>query len=112
MDMAPLPSIAMPSAMPGATAQTAAQGAARSTEDPMHAKARKVAEDYESFFISMYLESMFEGVETDGLFGGGHAEKVYRSMLNQEVGKSIVQSGGIGIADSVMREIIKMQEGL
>ena len=75
-----------------------------------NAKARKVAEDYEAFFISMYLDSMFSGLETDGMFGGGNAEKVYRSMLNQEVGKSIAQSGGLGIADSVMREIIKMQE--
>ncbi|MDP6429724.1 MAG: rod-binding protein [Rhodospirillales bacterium] len=72
--------------------------------------ARKVAEDYEAFFISMYLDTMFSGVETDGLFGGGQAEGVYRSLLNQEVGKAIARNGGLGIADSVVREIIKMQE--
>jgi Rod binding domain-containing protein len=58
----------------------------------------------------MYLDTMFSGVETDGLFGGGQAEGVYRSLLNQEVGKAIARNGGLGIADSVVREIIKMQE--
>ncbi|MDA0231199.1 MAG: rod-binding protein [Proteobacteria bacterium] len=74
------------------------------------AQARKVAEDFEAFFISMFVETMFSGIETDGVFGGGHGEDVYRSLLNQEVGKSIARTGGIGIADSVVREIIKMQE--
>ncbi len=104
MDVTALQPIALPA--------NAAQAAARLPVDKGEAAARNVAEDYESFFISMFLESMFEGVETEGMFGGGHAEKVYRSLLNQEVGKSIAQQGGFGIADSVMREIIKMQEGL
>lgn len=91
-------------------ASLASNGAA-SAKALRDSKAQKVAEDYESFFITMYLESMFQGVETEGLFGGGQAEKVYRSMLNQEVGKAIANNGGLGIADSVMREIIKMQEG-
>ena len=73
-------------------------------------RAQKVAEDYEAFFIGMYLDTMSSRLETDGPFGGGHAEGVYRSLFNQEVGKAIARTGGIGIADSVMREIIKMQE--
>ena len=31
-------------------------------------------------------------------------------MMVQEYGKAIARSGGIGIADSVQREILKMQE--
>ncbi len=39
------------------------------------------------------------------------AAGVYRSMLNKEYAQSIVQSGGIGIGDQVMREMLRMQGG-
>jgi Rod binding domain-containing protein len=73
-------------------------------------KGREAAVEFEGFFIASALESMFSGIETDGLFGGGHGEQVFRSMLLQEYGKSIAERGGIGIADSVQREIIRLQE--
>jgi Rod binding domain-containing protein len=57
------------------------------------------------------LTPMFETVSTDGIMGGGQAEGMYRSMMVEEFGKSIVKNGGIGIADNVYREILKMQEG-
>jgi flagellar protein FlgJ len=71
---------------------------------------RKTAVDFEGFFIAMAMESMFSGIETDGLFGGGHGERVFRSMMLQEVGKSIAEKSSIGIADAVQREIISLQE--
>jgi Rod binding domain-containing protein len=73
-------------------------------------EARKAAVEFEGFFIASALESMFSGIETDGLFGGGHGEKVFRSMMLQEYGKSIAERNGIGIADAVQREIMKLQE--
>lgn len=73
-------------------------------------KAREAAIDYEATFISQMLEHMFETVPTDGLFGGGQGERVFRSMLNQEYGKAIANRGGVGIADNVLNEIIRIQE--
>ena len=73
-------------------------------------KAREAAVEFEGFFVAMVLENMFAGIETEGLFGGGHGEKVFRSMLLQEYGKSIAQQNGIGLADAVQREILKLQE--
>lgn len=74
------------------------------------AAARKAAEDFESIFIQQFVEQMWSGVETDGAFGGGNGEKVFRSLLNEEYAKNIASSGGIGLADNVYREIIKLQE--
>jgi Rod binding domain-containing protein len=71
---------------------------------------RSTAEDFEAFFISQMLDHMFAGIKTDGLFGGGAGEDTYRGLLNQEYGKAIARSGGIGLADTVTREILKMQE--
>lgn len=68
------------------------------------------AQNFEAFFLARMLDQMFEGVETGGLFGGGQGERVWRSMLNQEYGKVIAKQGGVGIADMVKAEILKLQE--
>ncbi len=76
--------------------------------DEAHAKA--AAQDFEAFFLTRMMESMFEGVSTNGLFGGGEAEKMYRSLLLDEYGKEMAKLGGIGVQDQVMRTILDMQE--
>jgi Rod binding domain-containing protein len=76
----------------------------------LEAKARAVAQDFESFFISAMLETMSSGLDVDPVFGGGHGEAVYRSLLNQEYARTFARSGGIGIADTVQREIMRLQE--
>jgi len=82
--------------------------AQRSGESPD--AARQAAEELESVFLNTLLESMFAGVATDGPFGGGHGESVYRSMMNEEYAKAITQNGGVGIADNIYREILTLQE--
>ncbi len=76
--------------------------------DPEKLKAS--AENFESFFLTSMMEQMFAGIETDGPFGGGEGESVFRSMLNQEYGKAIASSGGVGIADMVYRQMLALQE--
>ncbi len=73
-------------------------------------EAEQSAKEFEAFFISRMMESMFEGISTDGMFGGGQAEKIYRSLLINEYGKAMAKTGSIGVADEVMRSIIEMQE--
>ena len=71
---------------------------------------RRAAEEFEAVFLSQMLAPMFEGLETDELFGGGPGEDIYRSILVEEYGKAIARSGGVGIADAVQREILRLQE--
>jgi flagellar protein FlgJ len=71
---------------------------------------RTTAESFESFFVGQMLEYMTEGMKPDEEFGGGHAEEMWRSMMNQEYGKQIVKSGGLGIANQVMASMLKAQE--
>ena len=73
-------------------------------------KLRDTAQEFEAVFLSQMMKPMFEGIETDGPFGGGQAEQMWRSLMVDEYGKSIAKSGGIGIADAVMSEMLKMQE--
>ena len=74
------------------------------------AKANQAAQDFEGVFLSQFLGEMFDGISTDGPFGGGQGEQMFRSLMLDEYGKQIAAQGGIGIADAVTRELLKSQE--
>lgn len=82
---------------------------ASATEKMSRAKIDKTARDFEASFLSIMLGQMFEGVETAAPFGGGDSEKAFRSFLTESMGKSMAQHGGIGLADSVRKEMLKLQ---
>ena len=82
----------------------------RDPDDAARAAARTAAQEFEALFLSQVLDQMFAGIATDGRFGGGTAEGVYRDLLNQEYGKVLSRTGGFGVADAVYAEILKMQE--
>ena len=73
------------------------------------AKIREAAEQFEAQFLSVMLQPMFEGTDVEGPFGGGAGETMFRSLMTEAMGKQMVKSGGIGLADTVQREILKMQ---
>ena len=79
---------------------------APSAETP---RMRETAEKFEASFLSQMLKPMFEGIETDGPFGGGEAEGTWRSFMIDEMAKQTVRAGGIGLADTVVSEMIRMQ---
>ena len=97
--------LAVPTALltPTAAAPTAAQNAST-------ARIKKTAEDFEATFLSQMLKPMFEGLSTDGMFGGGEAEGTWRSFMIDAMAKQTVKAGGIGLASTVMTEMLKMQE--
>ena len=41
------------------------------------------------------MNYMTAGMKTDEMFGGGHGEDMWRTMLNQEYGKEIAKRGGL-----------------
>lgn len=70
----------------------------------------EVAKDFEAVFLTQMLEHMFEGIESDPLTGGGEAENVYRSLMLDQYGRSISRAGGIGVANQVKQELLRLQE--
>ena len=74
------------------------------------AKVRETAEAFEASFLAQMLKPMFEGLKTDGPFGGGQAEATWRGFMLDEMAKKTVAAGGVGMADTVMAEMLKMQE--
>ncbi len=66
--------------------------------------------DFEAMFVSEMVSCMFEGVETDPMFGGGNGEEMFKSLLINEYGKLISQGPGIGITSEVKRAMIEIQQ--
>lgn len=75
------------------------------------AKLDEAAQDFEAQFLAQMLGDIFATVGKNEVLGGGEGEEVYKSLLVDEYGKLISRSGGIGVADHVKREIIRIQEG-
>ncbi len=72
--------------------------------------AKRAADEFEAIFISQMLKGMSVGLKTDGPFGGGQSEEIYRDLMNEELGKVVTSKGGIGLSDAIYREILKNQE--
>lgn len=107
----PLPAAPLPvaSGAPGAPAR-AGSGLPLGGRPMDLEQARAAAEEYEAVFIGQMLKHMFEGVETDPMFGGGPSEDIYRSMMVEEFGRSMASAGGVGLADQIVRSLISLQE--
>jgi Rod binding domain-containing protein len=100
----------LPASFTTASAAASQRAAPRPGRDQDAGKLRAAAQEFEAVFMSQMLETMFQGIRTDGPFGGGHGESVYRSLLLQEYGKVLARRGGIGLADAVTRQMIATQE--
>ena len=72
-------------------------------------KAKSAAGEFESMFLNSMFEQMNTGVNGDGPFGGSGALKVWRSFLTNQYAQLYAKSGGVGIAQHVYDELLKMQ---
>ena len=93
----------------------AAADAAPSVADRLRAagaqgEIEKTANEFEAVFLAQMMAPMFEGLKTDGPFGGGHSEQIYRSMLIDHYAQEVATGGGIGIAAQIKAELLKVQE--
>jgi len=70
---------------------------------------RETAQKFEASFLSVMMQSMFEGVKTSEPFGGGQGEEMFKSLLTEAMAKEVSRAGGIGVASSVQREMLKLQ---
>jgi flagellar protein FlgJ len=103
--MTVLPSLSQPSASPPAIPL------ARPSVPADPAKLWKTARDFEAMALGEFLKPMFEtAANQKNAFTGGEAEKTWKPMLVDEIGKQIAASGGLGLAAPVHDAMLRMQE--
>ncbi len=70
---------------------------------------KAAAQDFEAVFIAQMIKPMFEGLETDTMFGGGKGEEVFRGLMIEEYGKAVAARDITGIQSQVMDKLIEIQ---
>ena len=74
-------------------------------------KLRTMAEEFEQIFLQNMLSTMMEGTTPEAPFNGGAGEEQWKGFLVNEYAGAIAQNGGVGLADTIYRDLIAIQEG-
>jgi Rod binding domain-containing protein len=72
--------------------------------------AKETATNFEALYMNEMMSYMFQGIETDGPFGGGNGEDIFRSLMIEQYSNKIASSGQTKIGSSLEKEMLKMQE--
>lgn len=80
--------------------------------DPAKAKAKKQADDFETMFLEQVTQQLTAAPQgSEGPLGeNGIGGDIYKSQLTQEYAKQIQKAGGIGLSDSILRDLLRVQE--
>ncbi len=73
-------------------------------------KLHKQAKELEAVLLSKMIEPMFPDGEDSDIYGGGHGSDIFRSMMIDEYGRTMVEAGGIGIAGSIEKDFLRKQQ--
>jgi len=74
-------------------------------------KLHESAKNLEALVFEKMLSSMRKAIPKGGLFDEGQAEGIYQSMMDQELGKRIAQSGGMGLSELIYAKLCKLKQG-
>ena len=61
--------------------------------------------------LNELLKPIFDTADTsNGPFGGGAAEQAFKPMMVSEIAKQIAHRGGLGLAEPVLQQMLRLQE--
>ena len=70
---------------------------------------RATAHEVESIFLSHMLKTMRQASGTSGAPLTGTGQRVYQEMMDEHLGRTLAKSGGLGLADMLVRDILRRQ---
>lgn len=72
-------------------------------------KLKKAAQEFEGIFVQQMLEAMDKTIDRENsILSGGSAEQYFRSMMNQEIAKSMTSGpsgSGFGLAETIYKQM-------
>lgn len=74
---------------------------------PSLERAQKAAVEFETAFLSQSLQSVFEPMAEEGLFGSGEESNMFISFLAENLAKTIAEGKGVGIAEQILPSLMK-----
>ncbi|GEO85231.1 hypothetical protein GCM10007920_42290 [Ciceribacter naphthalenivorans] len=70
----------------------------------------KVYRDFEAVFLQNFVKSMMPD-DSEAVYGKGNAGEIWKSMMAEQIGGTIAESGGVGIADQMYSEELARKRG-
>jgi len=70
-------------------------------------RAKHAAEQFEAVMLSQSFSQMFKGVKGPSVAGSSQTEKVWQSLMVDEMAKGVAKSGGIGLAEKIYKEMVR-----
>lgn len=61
--------------------------------------------DFEAILLNKLISTMRESIPDDGLFEKSFGEKMYQSMLDEEMASNMAHGKGIGIGELLYRQL-------
>jgi Rod binding domain-containing protein len=74
----------------------------KTANKPKNQKVHKLAKELQDVLASKLLDSMYDGLDNNSVIGVSNAEKMFRSMLNDERAKYI----DLKLVDSIEQKIL------
>ncbi|MFK7894106.1 MAG: flagellar assembly peptidoglycan hydrolase FlgJ [Granulosicoccus sp.] len=78
------------------------------SEDPEQKKARDAARQFESLLLHSMLKTMRKTTLSENTT---NQRAIYNDMLDQQMANTLVEAGGIGIADQLMTQLLQKPSG-
>lgn len=66
-----------------------------------------LAKDMESLLINKIFQTLLINNDSNPLFGGSNAEKIYKDLLTEEYAKQIANGKGFGLRPNIIQDIQK-----
>lgn len=90
---------------PSAAGETAGTKAAVGRDAKEDAKLKAACTEMEAVFLNLLMKEMRKSVPKGGLVGNSSQEEIVRSLLDSEMTKNMAQSGGVGLAEMLYRQL-------
>ncbi|MDR7866198.1 MAG: rod-binding protein [Sporomusaceae bacterium] len=90
---------------PSAAVAAAGTKAAAGRDAKEDAKLKAACTEMEAVFLNLLMKEMRKSVPKGGLVGNSSQEDIMRSLLDSEMTKNMAQSGGVGLAEMLYRQL-------
>lgn len=83
--------------------------AAEKTADP---RLKKAVQDFEALFLTQLLQEMRKTVPEGGLFERSGPDRMYESMMDEQLGFQLAQGRGVGLSQALYRQLLRSADAL
>ncbi len=71
---------------------------------------RSQAVELEGVFLNTLVKEMFSSLGKEGTTGSDFAQQTWRGMQAEQFADAMAKAGGIGLADSLVADLLALQE--